>query len=539
MAAPGLCRQSASLLLSERRKRKRKSARSQSGKMTKRRMQQQGEGVEEGYRSREEVKAVMEANGHGAAYEEAIGFLLVRGSSEPLDETFVHPRDYELAHKLMATLLGDEKMAEARGSEEEGEGRDNAKPSTSWLSSSFSSSSSSSGSSKHPKANLAARMQSAIQDHGGLESVANHEGIGGLNGAGFVIACLTNQGPLHHDPRSEAKLLAPLGTDDRVIPGLVTESNDDIDRKLCVGDELRGIVRNVTPFGTFIDIGTSKDALLAPQRDSSRTDPLLFGTVLRVFVETLHKNGNVALSLRRPASSKAENRRRANNEGVRGKGGSVEKAEESDVGRGREKKRRGKGELETYRHPSSMTRAGRSGRRAMERQRKGGRDSSPNHRRDAGGKCPEPGSKRRKQQPRRERMLSGSDNGGNDSQEDSSIAKRNGTSEQPIIVSSSRDSRPNKAGCSNGGIAQLFVGGLPFSYGDVDLYELFQRSGTVYSASVVRDRRTGRSRGHGFVNMASAEAAENAIAALNGHALENSNGLRRTVLRVNHRSAGR
>jgi len=60
----------------------------------------------------------------------------------------------------------------------------------------------------------------------------------------------------------------------------------------------------------------------------------------------------------------------------------------------------------------------------------------------------------------------------------------------------------------------IYVGNLPFSYTSADLEKLFTRHGTVSSAQVVTDRTTGRSRGFGFVEMASDDEARAAITAL-------------------------
>ena len=63
---------------------------------------------------------------------------------------------------------------------------------------------------------------------------------------------------------------------------------------------------------------------------------------------------------------------------------------------------------------------------------------------------------------------------------------------------------------------KIYVGNLPYSTTDQELQELFASHGNVQSASVVTDRYTGRSRGFGFVEMGSAEEAQQAISALNG-----------------------
>jgi RNA recognition motif-containing protein len=66
---------------------------------------------------------------------------------------------------------------------------------------------------------------------------------------------------------------------------------------------------------------------------------------------------------------------------------------------------------------------------------------------------------------------------------------------------------------------KLYVGSLPYSTTEQQLSELFSQHGTVQSAKVITDRYTGQSRGFGFVEMASGEEAQKAIAALNGAAL--------------------
>jgi len=63
---------------------------------------------------------------------------------------------------------------------------------------------------------------------------------------------------------------------------------------------------------------------------------------------------------------------------------------------------------------------------------------------------------------------------------------------------------------------KLFVGNLTFSTTSADLEALFGQAGTVESATVVTDRDSGRSRGFGFVEMASQAEASQAISELNG-----------------------
>ena len=67
---------------------------------------------------------------------------------------------------------------------------------------------------------------------------------------------------------------------------------------------------------------------------------------------------------------------------------------------------------------------------------------------------------------------------------------------------------------------KLFIGSLSFSTSSDRLRETFARIGAVESASVVTDRDTGRSRGFGFVEMATAEEANEAVSRLNGTDLD-------------------
>lgn len=67
---------------------------------------------------------------------------------------------------------------------------------------------------------------------------------------------------------------------------------------------------------------------------------------------------------------------------------------------------------------------------------------------------------------------------------------------------------------------KLFVGGLSFSTSSEGLRGAFARFGEVMSAAVMTDRETGRSRGFGFVEMATTEEAEKAISSLNGTSLD-------------------
>jgi RNA recognition motif-containing protein len=62
---------------------------------------------------------------------------------------------------------------------------------------------------------------------------------------------------------------------------------------------------------------------------------------------------------------------------------------------------------------------------------------------------------------------------------------------------------------------EIYCGGLP-AIGENELEELFKPFGQVVRVSLVRDFRTGETRGFGFVEIPDAEQARAAIAALDG-----------------------
>ena len=63
---------------------------------------------------------------------------------------------------------------------------------------------------------------------------------------------------------------------------------------------------------------------------------------------------------------------------------------------------------------------------------------------------------------------------------------------------------------------KLYVGGLPYSTTDEELKDAFSKAGTVTSATVIKDKFSGRSKGFGFVEMSSDEETNAAIDMWNG-----------------------
>jgi RNA recognition motif-containing protein len=69
----------------------------------------------------------------------------------------------------------------------------------------------------------------------------------------------------------------------------------------------------------------------------------------------------------------------------------------------------------------------------------------------------------------------------------------------------------------------IYVGNLSFNVTEADIKDLFSQHGTVQTASVIKDKYSGESRGFGFVEMPEKEEALKAISALNGKDLKGRN----------------
>lgn len=70
---------------------------------------------------------------------------------------------------------------------------------------------------------------------------------------------------------------------------------------------------------------------------------------------------------------------------------------------------------------------------------------------------------------------------------------------------------------------KLYVGNLSYSTTDEDLRALFAQAGPVVSATVITDRATGRSKGFGFVEMETTQAAQDAINRFNNTEFQQRN----------------
>lgn len=69
----------------------------------------------------------------------------------------------------------------------------------------------------------------------------------------------------------------------------------------------------------------------------------------------------------------------------------------------------------------------------------------------------------------------------------------------------------------------IYVGNLSYATTEDDLRQAFEAFGQVTSASIIKDKFTGQSKGFGFVEMPSQEEAKAAIIANNGKELKGRN----------------
>ena len=66
----------------------------------------------------------------------------------------------------------------------------------------------------------------------------------------------------------------------------------------------------------------------------------------------------------------------------------------------------------------------------------------------------------------------------------------------------------------------IYVGNLPRAVNENDLRETFQAFGEVSTASIIKDKFSGESRGFGFIEMPNKDEAQKAISMLNGKDLK-------------------
>ncbi|KAA6384707.1 MAG: hypothetical protein EZS28_019767 [Streblomastix strix] len=65
--------------------------------------------------------------------------------------------------------------------------------------------------------------------------------------------------------------------------------------------------------------------------------------------------------------------------------------------------------------------------------------------------------------------------------------------------------------------SNIYIYQIPFTYTESDLTNLFRQFGKIISTRIIRDKQTGRSKGYGFVQFDSSEAANAAIQRMDGY----------------------
>jgi len=70
---------------------------------------------------------------------------------------------------------------------------------------------------------------------------------------------------------------------------------------------------------------------------------------------------------------------------------------------------------------------------------------------------------------------------------------------------------------------KLYVGNLNYDTTEESLKETFEQAGTVESCDIITDRRTGKSKGFGFVEMSSEDEAEKAMEMFNDSEIDGRN----------------
>jgi len=69
----------------------------------------------------------------------------------------------------------------------------------------------------------------------------------------------------------------------------------------------------------------------------------------------------------------------------------------------------------------------------------------------------------------------------------------------------------------------LYVGNISYSMKEEELRKAFGQYGEVVSVKIIIDKRSGKSKGYGFVEMVSVESADEALKNINGKELAGRN----------------
>ncbi|MBO0795746.1 MAG: S1 RNA-binding domain-containing protein, partial [Ktedonobacteraceae bacterium] len=213
------------------------------------------------FKSREELRKV---SGLGpATFVQAAGFLKVAGGNEPLDNTFIHPESYDAARVLLEMLPKAE--SGSKPSERIARFRQFIKLQNS----------------------LGRQSRGQNGEQAAWSDIAKKIGVG-LPTLNDILENLEKPGL---DPRDS--LPAPILRHDIL-------KMEDLQPDMI----LQGTVRNVVPFGAFVDIGVKQDGLVhvSEMADHFVKDPLsvvAVGQVIQVRVLSVDlQRGRVQLSMR-------------------------------------------------------------------------------------------------------------------------------------------------------------------------------------------------------------------------------------------------
>jgi len=198
-------------------------------------------------------EALLEVKGLGPkAYEQAAGFLRIPGGAQPLDNTAIHPESYAVVDRLLAWLDVPE---------------DHADP--------------------HYMPSELRRRLARLLGRADLAQVAQALEVG-LPTLRDILEALLKPG---RDPRDE-------------LPPPILRSDVLKMEDLREGMVLQGTVRNVVPFGAFVDIGVKQDGLvhISQMADHYVADPLEVvqaGDVVQVTVINVDlERGRIGLSMK-------------------------------------------------------------------------------------------------------------------------------------------------------------------------------------------------------------------------------------------------
>ncbi len=193
--------------------------------------------------SREELKKV---RGLGEkAFEQAAGFLKIRESDNPLDNTFIHPESYKATEKLLRIVGISVNEISEKGS-----------------------------------------LIELYVKQKGIRNIAEKLGVGEMT-LSDIVDNLKKPG---RDPRED-------------VPKPILRSDILKLEDLSEGMKLKGTVRNIVDFGAFVDIGLKNDALLHISEISNKfinspLDVLSVGDLIEVTVKSIDYNkGRIGLTL--------------------------------------------------------------------------------------------------------------------------------------------------------------------------------------------------------------------------------------------------